>query len=365
MIQQNQRIFFGPKDQWGGVEPTEEQRRTMVSRTSPDSPFSKFIGNDKAVRKLQTAAYKALGQFNHMMRDLAFSIFGPSSAGKTTIARLYAEAVNLPFVEISPKAIKTVDDLFKEVSRVLAEEGLPLVEVLRRGHYILPPVVILIDEVHALSEGVVQGLLKATEYNDAMMATESGKTVNTHNVTWMIATTDEGKLFDAFRTRFSPVNLKYLSKADVAKIVKLANPDLSDVVCSLVAHYNSRIPRKALEFARYMRLVKDMSGGTWEEVAGQVAEDEDIDEHGMHAVHLKILRALGQGPIARNRIALIAGSKDEEVEKFILPWLLTETDDQQALVGVSSKGYTITEAGLAELERRDIHHKGHKALVVS
>lgn len=363
MLQQNQRIFFGPKDPWGELEPSEDTRRELVSRSNVDSPFSKFVGNDRAVRKLQTAAYKALGTFNHMMRDLSFAIFGPSSAGKTTIARLYAETVALPFVEISPKSIKTVDDLFKEIGRVLTEEGLPLVEVLRRGHYVLPPVVILIDEVHALSDGVVQGLLKATEYNDAMMVTESGKSVNTHNVTWMIATTDEGKLFDAFRTRFSPVNLKYLGKADVAKIVKLANPDLSDEVCNLVSHYNSRIPRKALEFARYMRLVKDMSGGTWEEVARQVAEDEEIDEHGMHSVHLKILRALGQGPIARNRIALIAGRKDEETEKFILPWLLTETDDQPSLVGVSSKGYTITEAGLVELDRRNIAHKGEKVLV--
>ena len=363
MLQQNQRIFFGDKDPWGEFEPSDYEKREMVSRTNVRSPFSNFIGNDKAVRKLQTAAYKALGTFNHMMRDLSFAIFGPSSAGKTTIARLYAETVALPFVEISPKSIKTVDDLFKEISRVLAEEGLPLVEVLRRSHYVLPPVVILIDEVHALSDGVVQGLLKATEYNDAMMVTESGKSVNTHNVTWMIATTDEGKLFDAFRTRFSPVNLKYLGKADVSKIVKLANPDLSDEVCDLVSHYNSRIPRKALEFARYMRLVKDMSGGTWAEVARQVAEDEEIDEHGMHSVHLKILRALGQGPIARNRIALVAGRKDEETEKFILPWLLTETEDQPALVTVSAKGYTITESGLAELDRRSITHKGGKALM--
>jgi len=362
MLKQEQRIFFGERDPWGAAEPSDAEKRAKVDRASPASPFRKFIGNEKAVRKLQTAAYKALGQFNHMMRDLAFAIFGPSSAGKTTVARLYAEAVELPFVEISPKAIKTVDDLFKEIARVLADEGLPLVEVVRKGHYILPPVVILIDEVHALSDGVVQGLLKATEFNDAMMATESGKTVNTYNVTWMIATTDEGKLFDAFRTRFSPVVLKYLSKADVAKVVKLANPDLSDEVCSLVAHYNSRIPRKALEFARYMRLVKDMQAeDSWEDIARQVAEDEGIDAHGMHEVHLKILRALGQGPIARNRISLVAGRKDEEVERFIMPWLLTDTEDQAALVTVTAKGFTITEAGLAELEKRGINHKGSKA----
>lgn len=330
-MKQAQRVFFGDKDPWGAAAPSDAERLSLVDSRSPKSPFSKFIGNEKAVRKLQTAAYKALGQYNHMMRDLAFAIFGPSSAGKTTLARLYAETVGLPFVEISPKAVKSVDDVFKEIKRVLEAEGLPLVEVIRRGHYILPPVVILIDEVHALTDGVVQGLLKATEFNDALMATESGKTINTFNVTWIIATTDEGKLFDAFRTRFSPVVLKYLNKADVAKVVKMANPDLSDEVAALVAHYNSRITRKALEFARYMRLVKDMQAGmSWEQVAKQVAEDEGIDEHGMQDVHLKILRALGQGPIARNRITLVAGRKEEEVERFILPWLLTETDDQAA-----------------------------------
>lgn len=360
-MKQKQRVFFGERDPWGAAAPTADERRELVQGKT--SPFSKFIGNEKSLRKLQTAAYKALGQFNHMMRDLAFAIFGPSSAGKTTLARLYAETVELPFVEISPKAVKSVDDVFKEIKRVMEAEGLPLQEVLRRNHYILPPVVILIDEVHALTDGVVQGLLKATEFNDALMATESGKTVNTFNVTWIIATTDEGKLFDAFRTRFSPVVLKYLNKADVAKVVKMANPDLTDEVCALVAHYNSRITRKALEFARYMRLVKDMQVGmTWEAVAKQVAEDEGIDSFGMQDVHLKILRALGQGPIARNRISLVAGRKDEEVERFILPWLLTETDDQPALITVTAKGFTITEAGLAELEKRGIAHKGSKAL---
>lgn len=363
MQKQAQRVFFGENDPWNAPNPTDDERRELVSRTSPKSPFSRFIGNEKAIRKLQAAAFNALGHPNHMMRELAFAIFGPSSAGKTTIARLYAETVQLPFVEISPKAIKTIDDLFKEISRVLVEAGLPLVEVVRPGHYILPPVVILIDEVHALSASVVNGLLKATEFNDALLATESGKTISTFNVTWMIATTDEGKLFDAFRTRFSPVDLKYLGKADIARIIKLAHSDLSDEVCELIAHYNSRIPRKALEFARYMRMVKGMSGGTWVKVAHEVAIDEGIDEHGMHETHLKILRALGNGPIARQRIALVAGRKEEETERYILPWLLTATDDQEALITVTPKGYTITQAGLEELEKRGIHHQGQKAMV--
>ena len=351
---QNQRVFFGSHDPWEAVEPTVSERQMMVSRDNPNSPFSRFIGNDKAVRKLQTAAFNALGHPNHLMRELSFSIFGPSSAGKTTLARLYAEVVDLPFIEVSPKSIRTIEDLFKKISDVLGNEGVPLVEV-RPKHYVLPPCVILIDEVHALSDSVVQGLLKATEYNDSVMATETGKVVNTYDVTWFVATTDEGKLFDAFRTRFSPVMLKMLNKDEVSQVVRLANPDLSSSVCSLIAHYNSRIPRKALEFARYMRMAREMHPDlSWSDLARRVASDEGIDEHGMHEVHLGLLRALSNGPIAKNRIGLITGRKDEEVDRYILPWLLTETDDMPALVTVTAKGYTITTAGILELERRDI-----------
>jgi Holliday junction resolvasome RuvABC ATP-dependent DNA helicase subunit len=265
---------------------------------------------------------------------------------------LYAECVQLPFIEISPKSLKTTDDLFKIVRKTLSENGLELFEISPKK-FSLPPCVIFIDEVHALSSGVVDGLLKATEYDDSMLVTESGVVCDTYNVTWTIATTDEGKLFEAFRTRFSPIVLELLNKKDIAKIVKLSNPDWSMDLCEIVSHYNSRIPRKALEFARYMRMVKTMKPElTWDEIASSVALDEGIDEFGMHEMHLRILKALETGPIAKTRISLVAGRKDEEVEKYILPWLLTETDDQPALICVTPKGYAITSDGLNELNRR-------------
>lgn len=353
------KVFFGSKDPEGLPRPTEEQRRWMVSRDNPASPFSRFIGNEEAVKKLQVVAYDALGREDHLCRELAFAFFGPSSSGKTTLAKLFAKVVDLPFVEISPKSVQSLDDIFKEIARVLAVEGVPLVEVVRRNYYVMPPAIVFIDEVHALSDSIVQGLLKATEFDDAKLVTESGKTINCYNVCWMIATTDEGQLFDAFRTRFSPVELRYLTKAEVAKIIKLAHPDLSDEVCQLVAHYNSRIVRKALEFARYMKLLKNMEPGrTWAEVASDVARSEGIDEHGMSKVHLHILKHLGQkGPVAKNRMVHVVGKKKEEVERYIMPWLLTETPDQPAFVTVTSKGYAITDAGLAELDKRGIERR--------
>jgi Holliday junction resolvasome RuvABC ATP-dependent DNA helicase subunit len=349
---QNELVFFGERHEKCLPEPTHMEKMMRIDRTSAFSPFSRFIGNDRAVKKMQTAAYTALGRDNHMMRELAFAVFGPSSAGKTTLVRLYAETVQLPFIEISPKSLKCMDDLFKIIRKTLADSGLELIEISSK-RYSLPPCVIFIDEVHALTTGVVDGLLKATEHDDAMLVTENGIVCDTFNVTWAIATTDEGKLFEAFRTRFSPIVLNLLNKSDIAKIVKLSNRDWSDELCGIVAHYNSRIPRKALEFARYMRMVKTCKEELgWDEIAREVAYDEGVDEFGMHEIHLRILRALAEGPIAKTRISLVAGRKDEEVEKYILPWLLTETDDQPALICVTSKGYTITDDGLKELSKR-------------
>lgn len=359
MAPQHELIFFGPNHIQNLPAPTREQKLWAIDRNNPKSPFSKFVGNDKAIRKLQAAVYSALGRENHVQRDLAFAIFGPASSGKTTVARIYAEAVKLPFLEISPKSIKKVEDVLSAIDNVLEKTVTPLAII--NGKSSLPPMVIFIDEVHALSRSVVDGLLKATEHNDRTMVTETGIVVDCSDVTWMIATTDEGRLFDAFRTRFSTIMLQYLSKKDVAKIVKLNNQDLPDSVCDLVSHYNSRIPRKALEFARYMRMVKDMQPEkSWNDIAKQVASDEGIDEFGMHELHLRVLKALGQGPVARNRMSIVVGRKEEEVERNILPWLLTETEDQPAMIGVSSRGYIITEAGMKELDKRNIPYNDYR-----
>jgi Holliday junction resolvasome RuvABC ATP-dependent DNA helicase subunit len=363
MISQKEFVFFGSNHPTKFHPPTKEERDWMVDSFNPTCPFNRFVGNENAVQKFQIAAHTALSRPNHMMRELNFALFGPASAGKTTLIKLYAECVQLPFIEISPKSVKTLNDLFRIIGNVLRENDLELVELEKPNHYILPPCIIFIDEVHALSQTIVDGLLKATEYKDVQLVTEKGAVINTHNVTWAIATTDEGKLFGAFRTRFSAVALKYIPKKDIAKIVKLANPTWEMDVCELVAHYNARIPRKALEFARLMQMYHGRyPEDDWAAIAKKVATNEGIDDYGMGELQLMVLKALGQGPIAKARMPIITGREEEEVEKNIMPWLLSETEDQPAYVTVGPRGFYITQDGLNELNKRNIANKGVEVL---
>lgn len=334
------------------------QFRDLVNPNSDKSPFSKFVGNSKAIQKLSVVAFNSLHRYNHSCRDISFAITGPASSGKTTLVRLFSEILQIPVAEISPKSVSSLDDLTDQIANAFLSSNIELTE-LKDKYYCLPPCIVFIDEVHALKNSVVQGLLKATEPKDSILVTESGLTIDCFNVCWIIATTDIGKLFDAFRTRFSLIELKYLTKKEVARIVKINHPEFSDQVCGLISHYNPKIPRKALEFSKYVTLYKKMNPEkNWDEVCSIVAENEGIDKYGMHESYLAVLKVLASHKtVSLKRLPYYLNRKIEEIESSILPWLMAESEEQASLVSIGPKGLSLTKSGIQELKKRNLLRK--------
>jgi Holliday junction resolvasome RuvABC ATP-dependent DNA helicase subunit len=353
LIPQREKVFF----QKGKIlnENELEDFKRLIDPDCEESPFNKFVGNRKAISKLSVIAFNALQRYNHVCSDISFALTGPASSGKTTLVRLFAEIVDLPLAEISPKSLGSLDDLVQQIAEAAEQKDVPLVECDDK-FYVLPPCIIFIDEVHALKNSIVQGLLKATEPKDSQLVTESGLKINCFNACWIIATTDIGKVFDAFRSRFSTIELKYLSKKDISKIVKSNFPQLDDEACDLIAHYNPMIPRKALEFARYVILYGNMEKeDSWEEICRKVAENEGIDEYGMHESSLSLLKVLSKHKtVPMKRIPYFLNKKIEEIENYLLPCLVNDTDEQPSLVSVTPRGLRLTEAGMQELIKRDL-----------
>jgi Holliday junction resolvasome RuvABC ATP-dependent DNA helicase subunit len=290
-INQTEFIFF-PED---SVPPSAANRSWRVSRDNVSCPLNRFIGNDAAVRRLARSAFVAMEKYNHCCSDMSFALLGPSSTGKTTLARLFAETVDIPFVEISPKSVSNpMDVLIKiaevcETSYVETFEGTYSLELVRvrpadgsppspkMNYFWLPPMIVFLDEIHALNNTIIQALLKATEKSDSIFDTGDWL-VNTSNVCWMIATTDRGKLLEAFDTRFTKLFLNLYSTDEMAQIIQLANKDLDFDVCKLVAHYGGRVPGETLAFATEMKREREMNpDDSWDDVAGRIAEESGID----------------------------------------------------------------------------------------
>ena len=364
-----------------------EYNKLLVNPDYDECAFYGFVGNEAAVRRLSRVAFLALGREDHQCSDFSFALLGPASTGKTTLAERFAKCLGLPFVKIQPKSVTRVNDILVRAAEACESQGL---ELMRDGEEVshfrsdarfiteawsggnppdiwLPPMIIFLDEVHALKDSVVQGLLTAIESKDRLMqaVNDVGQqwSVDCSRVCWMIATTERGQLFGPFDSRFVKIHLDYYSRSQIAEIINKTHPDWDKRTCEFVSQYAGHIPREALDFAGEVKMEQEMSGDTWSAVIKRVADDRGIDaKTGLTRTRLKIITELAQGPISKNRIGMEARCEQEELERFVMPVLLSDMSGEPALVAVSNKGYCLTREGLAFCIKHGIPNKGEEAL---
>lgn len=358
IMKQRRKIFFSDPEYpatmgLGVAKPSLDEVKQRVQ-----AGFQQIVGQDHAKRKLGRAAVNALLRFDHNCGDINFLVTGPSSVGKTTLVRAFAQIIDIPMVEVSPRSIKSVDDVFLQIKSVLESysPSLPLVPVGAPDCYRCPPMIIFVDEAHALRSNLQDGLLKAIENNDRQLQTENGDNIDCSNVCWIFATTEVGDLFGPLLNRFSVLDLKPYSKNQVAHIVwNRYIHRLPLNVCELIAHYEGRVPRRALDFAKEVVMEQQQGNkNSLHDICHEIAHENGIDKFGLHEKHVKVLKVLAEKPISKERLAMTLQVSKEELERIIMPPILCETEDMPALVTVSRQGYLITEAGVAELAKRQI-----------
>ena len=357
-MKQPQFVFH--KDAKYATEPHLPEKPSLqqcLEKVSPDNPncmLNKYVGQTSAKRKMARVLVSALQRYNHQANEVNWLLTGPSSVGKTTLAKLFAKILQLPFIEINPTSINKLDEILLIVKEVLDRARIPLTE-LKNGTYKLPPCVIFIDEAHSLKKNIQNGLLKAIERADRQLVTESKNVVSTVKVTFMMATTDVGDLNHALINRFTEIALKPYTRKEIAEIVKIKYPHLDVVPCAIAAYFEPRIPRKAIEFAQEMIFEKQSNPQkSWTDVGLTIAKENDIDEMGMPNKHVKILASLIKNPVSKDNLANILNIRPKELTEFIIPWLIADSENCPALITVSTSGYKLTMAGFKELRKRKI-----------
>jgi Holliday junction DNA helicase RuvB len=225
-----------------------------------DQIFEGFVGNSGPVTRLKRALTIASIEEKRWLEPIG--LFGPKSTGKTELARRIARALDLPKAELSETLLRSADDLAAKIQQTAEDAGTPMrMDVDEDGATILraPPMVVFIDEVHLLKARVQESLLKALEPDDRTLLSSRG-TINTRQVTFIIATTDPGDLGDAFKSRIARFELREYTIEELVQILEAHRERHSDIppeasqfneeCLRIFARVGRLVPRQALRLMR-------------------------------------------------------------------------------------------------------------------
>lgn len=324
---------------------TPEEAQWALNRDNPNCVWNAFVGNDNAIKELGDIAFDALLKKNHACPG-GVALIGLPSTGKTTLPKLFAKIVKLPFIECD-RSVRNSELLSARIFETYRAWQSPLVPKRETGieTYTPPPGIIVFDEAHAIRG---DWLLKATEPNDGQLITKKF-VINTKNILWFLCTTNRGKLPKAFDSRFDKIFLKSYTLAQVATIVEKNFPDFPHEVCEKIATYSGRIPREALSFARKTQRAALRMGCDLMAAARECAERAEIDEDGFTQKHLKIINLLYKNRhtgMAAKRLADALEVHEDDLEEYIMPALMSSVETSNALVRVSTRGYDLTPQGI-------------------
>jgi hypothetical protein len=182
------------------VPPSPSDIARWLNPDNPDYLLTQFLGNAKVINELTRAARAALARPDHRCNDHNYVLLGPSSH-KAVLARCFAQLLKLPFVEISPKTIRSLNDIVVRTAESLEQYDLggghmsELAGVSEDGILwaCAPPLIMFVDGVNFLQDDVVQGLAKAIDKAEAIV--DTGPTVmGCEYVCWMVGATRIGEL---------------------------------------------------------------------------------------------------------------------------------------------------------------------------
>src|SRR5581483_4411757 len=196
------------------IDPSRARAQRYV-----DEVFEGFIGNTGPVTRLKRMLMIAALEEKRWLEPVA--LFGLKSTGKTELARRIARALDVPQAELSDATLSSPDDLANRIRATADAAGMPLRQHKgphRASTVVAPPMVIFIDEVHLLKPKVQDSLLKALEPDDRLLLSRLA-TIDTQQVTFIIATTDPGDLRDAFKSRIIRFELKEYTLSELVQIL--------------------------------------------------------------------------------------------------------------------------------------------------
>ena len=315
---------------------TEEERQDRAIRPKQ---LSDYVGQQELRSQMEIFIQAALGRKEALDHVL---IFGPPGLGKTTMANIIANELNVNIRQTSGPVIDKAGDLAALLTNLEAHD------------------VLFIDEIHRLSPLIEEVLYPAMEDYQIDIMIGEGPAARSIKLdlppfTLVGATTRAGLLTSPLRDRFGIVQrLEFYTVAELATIVarsaKVLTIEMDDEGAHEIARRSRGTPRIANRLLRRCRDFAEVKadGRITSEVASQSLEMLKVDHNGFDSQDRKLLKTIidnfAGGPVGLDSIAAAISEERGTIEDVLEPYLI-----QQGFIMRTPRGRVVTQKAYIHL----------------
>ena len=306
--------------------------------------LTEFIGQNTLCNNLNIfmqATKKRKEALDHVL------LYGPPGLGKTTLAKIISNELNVNFRSTSGPIIQRPGDLAALLTSLEKND------------------ILFIDEIHRLNNTVEEILYPAMEdlHLDIMIGegpSARSVKIDLQPFTLIGATTRAGLLSNPLRDRFGiPARLEFYENEDMKEIVlrssNLLNIKIDDEAALEIAQRSRGTPRVASRLVRRLRDIITSLNKENIEVKKDVADEAllqlGVDKNGLDKMDQNYLNHLindhNGGPVGLETLAAQMGEQKDSIEDVIEPYLI-----QKGFLQKTPRGRVATKIALENLFKK-------------